>query len=107
MTLLTRSVLRTSYAAHVRQVQIEKDDVVVVELAEIDALLAEIGRVDVEPLGLKHQLDALRCRAVVLDQKDPHVVPLFQTRSRGPLPNARRDYDAQAKSPLSNLDARG
>ena len=64
-------------AAHVGQVEVEKDDVVVVELAKIDAFLAEVGRVDVETFGLQHQLDALRRCAVVLDQKDPHVVPLF------------------------------
>jgi hypothetical protein len=36
---------------HVRQVEIEQDDVVVVELAEIDPFLAEVRRVDVETLG--------------------------------------------------------
>ena len=59
-------------ARHVGQVQVEQDDVVVVELAEVDALLAEIGRVDVEVLGLEHQLDALRGGAVVFDQKYAH-----------------------------------
>ncbi len=44
-------------ARHVGQVQVEQDDVVVVELAEIDALFAQIGRVDVEALGFEHQLD--------------------------------------------------
>ena len=61
-------------AGHVGQVQVEQDDVVIVELAEIDALLAEVGGVDVEVLGLEHQLDALRRRAVVLDQQNPHVL---------------------------------
>ena len=60
-------------ARHVGQVQVEKDDVVVVELAEVDALFAEIRRVDVEVLGLQHQLDALRSCAVVFDQKYAHV----------------------------------
>jgi hypothetical protein len=36
--------------AHVGQVQVQKDDVVVVDLAQIDALFAEVGRVDVEAL---------------------------------------------------------
>src|SRR5689334_24765285 len=58
--------------AHVRQIEIEQDDVVVVELAEIYALLPQIGRVNVEALGLEHELDALRRSAVVLDQKDSH-----------------------------------
>ena len=45
---------------HVGQVQVEQDDVVVVELAEVDAFLAEVRRVDVEVLKLEHQLDASR-----------------------------------------------
>jgi hypothetical protein len=44
-------------ARHVRQVEVEKNDVVVVYLAEIDPFFAEIGGVDVEALGFEHQLD--------------------------------------------------
>src|SRR6059058_4650046 len=40
---------------HIRQVQVEQDDVVVVDLAEIDAFLAEIGRVEAEGFRLEHQ----------------------------------------------------
>ena len=39
-------------AGHVGQVQVEQNDVVVVELAEIDALFPEIGGVDVNPSDL-------------------------------------------------------
>ncbi len=35
-------------AVHVGQVQVEQDDVVVVELAEIDAFFAQVCRVAVE-----------------------------------------------------------
>ena len=63
-------------AGHVRQIQIEQDDVVVVELAEIDAFFAEIGGVDVEALGLQHQLDRLSGGAVVLNQQYAHASPL-------------------------------
>ena len=42
---------------HVRQIEVEQDDVVVIQLAEIDALFTEIRRVDVKALGLEHQLD--------------------------------------------------
>jgi hypothetical protein len=45
-------------AVHVGQVQVEQDDVVIVELAQIEAFLAEVGRIDVETFGLEHQLDA-------------------------------------------------
>jgi hypothetical protein len=47
-------------ARHVGQVQVEQDDVVVVEFAEIDTLFAEIRRVDVEALGFEHQLNRLK-----------------------------------------------
>ena len=72
-TLATRRRAQHLVARHVGKVQIEEDDVVVVELAEIDALFAEIGRVDVEALGLEHQLDALRGGAVVFDQQYAHA----------------------------------
>jgi hypothetical protein len=52
---------------HVREVQVEKNEVIVVEFAQIDAFFAEIGRIDVEGLGFEHQLDRLCGRAVVLD----------------------------------------
>ncbi len=53
---------------HVGQIEVEQDDVVVVELAEIDPFFAEIGDVNVEILGLQHQFDALRGGRVVLNQ---------------------------------------
>src|SRR5690606_4055676 len=62
--------------AHVGQIQIEKNDVIIIEFAEIDTLFTEIGGVDVETFGLQHQLDALRCRAVVLNKEYPHYIPL-------------------------------
>jgi hypothetical protein len=65
-------LLQHVVAVHVRQVQVEQDDVVVVELAEVEALFAEVRRIDVEPLGLEHQLDPLGRRAVVLDQQNTH-----------------------------------
>jgi hypothetical protein len=65
-------LLQHVIAVHVRQREIEDDDVIIVELAEVDAFLAEIGRVDIEPFGLEHQLDALRRGAIVLDQQDSH-----------------------------------
>src|ERR1700720_441885 len=59
-------------ARHIRKVQIEEDDVVVVDLAEIDAFLAEIGRINIEALGLQHQLDRLRGGAIVFNQQYAH-----------------------------------
>ncbi len=64
--------LQDLVAAHVGQVKIEKNDVVVVEFAEVDAFFAQVRGVDVEAFGLQHQLDALRRCTVVLDQKDSH-----------------------------------
>ena len=63
-------------ARHVRKIEIEEDDVVVVDFAEIDAFFAEIGRVDVEALGFEHQLDRLRGGAIVFNQQYAHASPL-------------------------------
>src|SRR5579859_7261203 len=60
-------------AGHVGQVQVEKDNVVVVEFAEIYAFLAEVGRIDVETLGLEHQFDRLRDGAVIFNQQNAHA----------------------------------
>jgi hypothetical protein len=40
---------------HIGQVQVEQDNVIVVQLAEIDALFAQIGSVGLEALGFEHQ----------------------------------------------------
>ena len=53
--------------------------VVVVEFAEIDAVFAQIGGVDVEALELQHQLNGLGDGAVVLNQQNAHANPLLVT----------------------------
>ena len=60
-------------ARHVGQVEVEQYDVVVIELAEVHAFLAEIGGVDVEAFGLQHQLDTLGRCGIVLDQQYSHL----------------------------------
>ena len=58
-----------------RQLRVSKINTPIMILsgsAEIDAFLAEIGRIDVKAFGLQHQLDALRSSAVVLDQQYAH-----------------------------------
>ena len=59
-------------AGHVGQIEVKQDDVVIIELAEVDALLAQVGDVNVEAFRLQHQFDALRGRCIVFDQKYPH-----------------------------------
>jgi len=54
-------------AGHVRQVEIEQDNIVVVELAEIDAFFSEVRRIDVETLGFEHQLNRLRNGAIIFN----------------------------------------
>src|ERR1700722_15957095 len=63
-------------AGHVRQVQIEQNDVVIVELSEIDAFFSEVRRIDIETLGFEHQLDRLRDGAVIFYQQYAHASPL-------------------------------
>jgi hypothetical protein len=53
---------------HVGQVEVEQDDVVVIKLAEIDPLFAEVGRISVEGFNLEHQLDRSSRPAVIFDQ---------------------------------------
>ena len=52
--------------------EVEQDDVVIIQLAQIEAFLAQIGRIDVEAFGAQHQLDAFRRRRLVLDQQNTH-----------------------------------
>jgi hypothetical protein len=72
---LTREAMQDSTIrpAHVGEVQVQQDNVVVVHLAEVDTLFAEARRVDVKAFPLQHQLDALRGGPVVLDEKNPHL----------------------------------
>ena len=64
-------------ARHVGQIEVEQDDVVIIQLAEIDAFFSEIRRVDVEALGFEHQLDRLRSGAVIFYQQYAHASPLI------------------------------
>jgi len=63
-------------AAHIRQVQIQQDNVVVIELAEVYPLLAKVRRVNVEAFRLQHELDALRGCAVIFNEQNSHQIPL-------------------------------
>ncbi len=60
---------------HVRQVQVEQDDVVIIQLAEIQTFLAEVGRIDIEAFGGEHQLDGLGGGRFVFDQQNAHLSP--------------------------------
>ena len=63
-------------ARDVGKVQIEQDNVVVVDLAEIDTLFAQIRGENVETFREQHQLDALCRCAIVFDKQYPHPIPL-------------------------------
>ena len=45
LTFETRSDFRHVKAGHVREVKVQKDDVVIIDLAEVDAFFAQIGGV--------------------------------------------------------------
>ena len=55
-----------------KTVEVEQDDVVIIQLAQVQAFLAEIGLVDIESFGREHQLDRLGRGRLVLDQKYAH-----------------------------------
>src|SRR4030095_9378608 len=79
-------LLQHVVAVHVGQVEVEKDDVVIVELAEVQALFAQIGGVDIEAFRAEHQLDALGDGRFVFDQQNPHaVIPLASSPIRANL----------------------
>jgi hypothetical protein len=65
---------------HVGEVEVEKDQVVVVELGQVDPLLPEIGGIDVQVGMREHQLDAARGGRIVFDEADSHprFLPLVQ-----------------------------
>jgi hypothetical protein len=67
--LFTSTVL-----AYVRQSEVEDDQVVLIDLAEVDTVFPQVGREDIEPSGFQHQFDAASDLLIILDQQDPHYV---------------------------------
>ena len=59
-------------AVHVRQHAVENDDVVVVELGDLEPILAQIGCIHDEAFGPQHRCDAGRSQGIILDKKYPH-----------------------------------
>src|SRR6202790_3276383 len=64
-------------AGHIRQIEVEQNNVVVVKLSEIDAFFSQVRRIDVETLGFQHQFDRLRDGAVIFYQQYAHASPLM------------------------------
>jgi hypothetical protein len=59
-------------AVDVRKHQVKNDDVVIVDLPDLQAVLTELGRIEDESLGLEHQFDALGERCIIFDQQNAH-----------------------------------
>jgi hypothetical protein len=57
----------------------KQNDVVIVELAEIDAFFAKVGGVGVEALRFQYQLNRLSSGAVVLNQQNAHAICFLAT----------------------------
>src|SRR3546814_4147529 len=57
-------------AVHVGQHEIQDDDVVIVELPDLKAVFAHIGRVAHIALRAEHHLDALGSGGIVLDKQN-------------------------------------
>src|SRR5215472_1192260 len=74
--------------------QIEENDVVIIELADLQAILAEIGRVANEVFLAEHHLDAgCGCR-IILDKKHAHNNLRFRPVSRTGGPSLTRITDS-------------
>src|SRR5262249_1876779 len=52
-------------ARHVRQVQVEHDDVVIVQFPTVDAFFGQVGRVNVEAFRFERKLDRFRSGGIV------------------------------------------
>src|SRR5229473_224263 len=74
---------------HIRQIEVEQNNVVVVKFSEIDAFFSEIRRIDIETLGLQHQLDRLRDGAVIFYQQYAHASPLSSPLRASGRPHLR------------------
>src|SRR3979411_682423 len=70
-------LLKHVVAGHVGQIEVEQDNVVIVKFSEVAAFFPEVGRIDVETLGLQHQLNRLRDGAVIFYQQNAHASPLY------------------------------
>jgi hypothetical protein len=69
---LATQLLEHVVPVHVGQVEVEKDDVVIVELAEIEAFFPQVGGIDVEAFGRQHEFDSLGRGRLILDQQHAH-----------------------------------
>ena len=58
---------------HIRQVQIQKDQIVIVQFGQIYAVFAQIGAVYVQIRMSQHHFDAARCCRIVFHQKNAHL----------------------------------
>ncbi len=67
-------LLQDFIAGNIRQREIEDDDVILVDLAEVDAFFPKICRVNIEARSLQHQFDTAGHRIIIFDQKNPHVL---------------------------------
>ena len=63
-------------AAHIGEVQVKKDDVVIVQLAQIDPFFTEVGGVHIKTVRFQHQLDALSGCTIVFNEQNSHGAPL-------------------------------
>ena len=62
------------HPVHVRQIQIQQDQIIVVELGQIDALFAHVGAIDVVTGMGQHHFNAARRGRIILHKKDSHVI---------------------------------
>ena len=59
-------------SVHVRQVQVQQDQVVIIKFRQIDPLLAQVSGIDVQVGMGQHQFDAARGSWIVFDKQYTH-----------------------------------
>ena len=67
---------------HVRQVQIEQYDVIIIKLAEIEPLFAQVRGINVETFGRQHQLNRFCGRRFIFNQQHAHQAAPFSVFTR-------------------------
>src|SRR3982074_758930 len=82
-------LLQHVVTGHVGQIEVEKDNCVIVKLTEIAAFFPEIRRIDVKTLGFEHQLNRLRDGAVIFYQQNAHASPLSSPLRASGRPHLR------------------
>ena len=90
-------LLQNVIPVHVRQHQIEQDDIVGMQFAVLDPGFAAMGEIADKILRLQHDLDSCRCHQIIFNHEDAHRVT-FESAGRTPF-NYHRENSTIGRIP--------